>query len=298
MAEDRAGAGSEEGRRRSAHPADTQGPRRIREDVRGQADHHRAPRRRCDGEPQARRVAHAPRRYPGAEVEAAAPHHDPGPRHPGGARSAAAELPASAADRARVGDITHLPIAGGKFLYLATAVDVFSRRLPGWSMADHMRAELVTDALIAAVRTRGGQADGVIFHSDHGAQYGSKAFADTCHQAGILRSIGAVGRYLRGRRRRGVVLRLAQAGDPSQPTRPADRTSRPARGLPPARLLQPPAQALHDRLPHAGRLRTEINYAGHRCMTTGVHDQGGSPLTGRAVRRAPGTDWLLQGVEV
>ncbi|MEW2275987.1 IS3 family transposase [Streptomyces griseofuscus] len=100
---------------------------------------------------------------------------------------------ASAPDRAWGGDITYLPIAGGKFLYLATVIDVFSRRLLGWSMADHMRAELVTDALNAAVRTRGGQVDGVIFHSDHGAQYGSKTFADACHQAGILRSKGAVG---------------------------------------------------------------------------------------------------------
>ncbi|KAF5990957.1 hypothetical protein BOG92_002390 [Streptomyces sp. WAC00263] len=56
-----------------------------------------------------------------------------------------------------------------------------------------MRAELVTDALKAAVRTRGGRVDDVIFHSDHGAQYGSKAFADACHRAGIRRSMGAVG---------------------------------------------------------------------------------------------------------
>lgn len=60
-------------------------------------------------------------------------------------------------------------------------------------MADHMQAELVTDALNAAVRTRGGQVNGVIFHSDHGAQYGSKAFADACHRAGIRRPIGAIG---------------------------------------------------------------------------------------------------------
>ncbi|QHA07889.1 IS3 family transposase [Streptomyces broussonetiae] len=100
---------------------------------------------------------------------------------------------ASAADRAWVGDITYLPVAGGNFLYLATVIDVFSRRLLGWSMADHMRAELVTDALNAAVRTRGAQVDGVIFHSDHGAQYGSKAFVDACRQAGIRRSMGAVG---------------------------------------------------------------------------------------------------------
>nr|WP_323377519.1 IS3 family transposase [Streptomyces sp. RB17] len=100
---------------------------------------------------------------------------------------------ASAPNRAWVGDITYLPIAGGKFLYLATVIDVYSRRLLGWSIADHMRAGLVTDALNAAVRTRGGQVNDVIFHSDHGAQYGSKAFADACHRAGIRRSTGAVG---------------------------------------------------------------------------------------------------------
>ncbi|MFF5158245.1 IS3 family transposase [Streptomyces sp. NPDC000348] len=100
---------------------------------------------------------------------------------------------APAPDRVWVGDITYLPIAGGRFLYLATVIDVFSRRLLGWSMADHMRAELVTDALSAAVRTRGGRVDGVIFHSDHGAQHESRTFADACHRAGIRRSMGAVG---------------------------------------------------------------------------------------------------------
>ncbi|UKL04175.1 MULTISPECIES: IS3 family transposase [unclassified Streptomyces] len=100
---------------------------------------------------------------------------------------------APAPDRAWIGDITYLPLAGGSFLYLATVIDVFSRRLLGWSMAGHMRAELVTDALNAAIRTRGGQVDGVIFHSDHGAQHGSKAFADACYSAGIRWSMGAVG---------------------------------------------------------------------------------------------------------
>ncbi|GGJ65819.1 hypothetical protein GCM10010121_090670 [Streptomyces brasiliensis] len=181
---------------------------------------------------------------------------------------------ASAPNRAWIGDITYLPIAGGKFLYLATVIDVYSRRLLGWSMTDHMRAELVTDALNAAVRTRGGQVDDVIFHSDHGAQYGSRAFADTCHQAGIRRSMGAVGASADNAAAESFFASLQRE---ILPDRLADRTSRPARSLPPARLLQPPAQALHDRLPRAGRLRTEINYAGHRCMTTGVHDQGGSP---------------------
>ncbi|MFC4962185.1 IS3 family transposase, partial [Streptomyces mauvecolor] len=100
---------------------------------------------------------------------------------------------AASPDTAWIGDITYLPISGGRFLYLATVIDVYSRRLLGWSIADHMRTELVTDALVAAVRTRGGRVDGVIFHSDHGAQYGSKAFADACRTAGIRRSMGAVG---------------------------------------------------------------------------------------------------------
>lgn len=68
-----------------------------------------------------------------------------------------------------VGDITYLPIGDGAFLYLATVLDLGSRRLAGWSIADHMRTELVTDALRAAAATRG-TLDGGIFHSDHGEQ--------------------------------------------------------------------------------------------------------------------------------
>jgi transposase InsO family protein len=54
-----------------------------------------------------------------------------------------------------VGDITYLPLEGGKFLYLATVIDLASRRLAGWAIADHIRTDLVTDALAAAERTRG-----------------------------------------------------------------------------------------------------------------------------------------------
>lgn len=55
-----------------------------------------------------------------------------------------------------VGDITYLPVGDGQFLYLATVLDLCSKRLVGWATADHMRTELVTDALVAAARTRGG----------------------------------------------------------------------------------------------------------------------------------------------
>ncbi|MBA6436989.1 DDE-type integrase/transposase/recombinase [Streptomyces sp. GMR22] len=82
------------------------------------------------------------------------------------------------------GDLTYLPLDGGKFLYLATVIDLASRRLAGWAIADHMRTDLVIDALAAAERTRGSFA-GAVMHTDHGAQYTSRAFADACRQAGV-----------------------------------------------------------------------------------------------------------------
>ena len=91
-----------------------------------------------------------------------------------------------------VGDITYLPIADGTNLYLATVIDCYSRRLVGWSVADHMRTELVADALTAAVATRG-TLTGAIFHSDHGSVYTSKDYAQLCARLGVTQSMGAVG---------------------------------------------------------------------------------------------------------
>jgi transposase InsO family protein len=91
-----------------------------------------------------------------------------------------------------VGDITYLPVAGGRPLYLATVIDLCSRRLTGFAIADHMRADLVVDALAEAERTRGSLA-GAIFHSDHGSQYTSTAFAAACTEAGVRQSMAAVG---------------------------------------------------------------------------------------------------------
>lgn len=90
-----------------------------------------------------------------------------------------------------VGDITYLPFDGGH-LYLATVIDCYSRRLVGWSIAEHMRTDLVSDALRAAHAQRG-TLRGAVFHSDHGAQYGSKDYAQLCAQLGVTRSMGAVG---------------------------------------------------------------------------------------------------------
>jgi transposase InsO family protein len=62
-----------------------------------------------------------------------------------------------------------------------------------WSIADHMRTELVVDALQAAAHTRGGRLDGSLFHSDNGAQYCSREFARACRRLGVTRSRDAVG---------------------------------------------------------------------------------------------------------
>jgi transposase InsO family protein len=102
------------------------------------------------------------------------------------------DFTAPALNQRYVGDITYLPVGERGFLYLATVIDLRSRRLAGWAIADHMRTELVVDALTAAERTRG-SLDGAIFHSDHGAQYTSRAFADACTEAGVRQSMSAVG---------------------------------------------------------------------------------------------------------
>ncbi|MGW2874806.1 IS3 family transposase [Streptomyces sp. NPDC001233] len=90
------------------------------------------------------------------------------------------------------GDITYIAV-GSTWLYLATVIDICSRRVIGWSIADHMRTSLVTDAIEMAVATRGGPVNGVVFHTDRGAQYVSRAFADACRRHGIRRSMGRIG---------------------------------------------------------------------------------------------------------
>ncbi|WP_371784726.1 IS3 family transposase [Streptosporangium subroseum] len=88
-------------------------------------------------------------------------------------------------------DITYVPAWQG-FLYLAVVLDVFSRRIVGWAMAEHLRTELVTDALAMAIHQRRPEA-GVIHHSDKGGQYTSMAFGRRCAQAGVRPSTGRTG---------------------------------------------------------------------------------------------------------
>ena len=80
------------------------------------------------------------------------------------------DFTADAPDRLWVADITYIPTWAG-FLYLAVVLDAFSRRVVGWSMANHLRTQLVLDALDMALWQR--RPDGVIHHSDQGSQYSS-----------------------------------------------------------------------------------------------------------------------------
>lgn len=94
-------------------------------------------------------------------------------------------------NRLWVADITQ-QMTGQGWLYLAVVIDVYSRRVIGWAIAEHLRAELVCDALDMATWTRRPQ-PGVIHHSDHGAQYTSYMFGKRLRDKQILGSMGTVG---------------------------------------------------------------------------------------------------------
>ncbi len=95
-----------------------------------------------------------------------------------------------AKDRLWVADISYVPTWEG-FDYLAFILDAYSRRLVGWAMADHLRAELVVDALRMAIWRRD-PAAGLIHHSDQGSQYTSISLGQKLEEAGIVSSMSSV----------------------------------------------------------------------------------------------------------
>jgi putative transposase len=101
---------------------------------------------------------------------------------------------ATAPNRLWAADITYLPTDEG-FLYLAFILDVYSRRVVGWSMTNHLRSELVAAALEMAIRRRNPSA-GLIHHSDRGAQYTALSFGKRLEEAGIVPSMSRVGSAL------------------------------------------------------------------------------------------------------
>ena len=100
------------------------------------------------------------------------------------------DFSAAGADQLWVADITYVATWTG-FLYVTVVLDAFSRRVVGWSMAAHLRTELVLDALNMALWQR--RAHGVIHHCDQGSQYTSIAFGARCKEADVRPSTGSVG---------------------------------------------------------------------------------------------------------
>jgi transposase InsO family protein len=98
---------------------------------------------------------------------------------------------ASLPDTKYVGDITYIPTNEG-WLYLATVIDLFSRKIVGWSMDDNMRVTLVNDALKMAL-TRRNPPSGLLWHTDRGSQYASYEHKDLLQKYGIIQSMSRKG---------------------------------------------------------------------------------------------------------
>ena len=101
------------------------------------------------------------------------------------------EFTVQAPDKVYVGDITYLPTGEG-WLYLAVVLDLCSRAVVGWSMAEHMRAELVNQALSMAICQRR-PAAGLIMHTDRGSQYGAESYRQLLTQHGVQPSMSRKG---------------------------------------------------------------------------------------------------------
>jgi transposase InsO family protein len=91
-----------------------------------------------------------------------------------------------------VGGVTQIDTDEGP-LYLATVEDMFARRLLGFAMSEHHDADLTIASLQMAAATRGGDVDGVIFHTDRGSEYTAARTAAACSALGVVQSMGRVG---------------------------------------------------------------------------------------------------------
>ena len=177
------------------------------------------------------------------------------------------------------GDLTDIPCEEGKF-YLASVLDLHSRRCVGFAMSDHHDAELARAALCTAIAVRGGEVTGVVFHTDQGGEYTGALFARALHQrrdhpihgthriGPRQRRLGKLPLHDRVRAaRRARPVRHPGAGPPSR------------RRLP--RVLQPRSAAFDLRHAGAGGLRTRPQAAG------GMNARA-RPQATRPPRRPPG----------
>ena len=105
------------------------------------------------------------------------------------------DFPAAKINRKWYGDGTEIPTGEGK-LYLASVLDMASRRVLGFALSGHHDAQLAYGALAMAVAVRGGQAPGVVFHTDQGSEYTAGAIRAACTRLGITQSMGRPGSAL------------------------------------------------------------------------------------------------------
>ena len=156
-------------------------------------------------------------------------------------------------DTTWAGDITYLRTGEG-WLFLATVIDLFSRRVIGWSVATHMRTSLVADALEMAVGTRGGHVNDVVFHTDRGSAIHLRRLRRALRRPECY-PVHGCHRCLLGQRRSRGLLRNPQTGA-GQPAPLDDPNRRPKRPNPlDRRLVQQPPPPLDPRLqqPHRNR---------------------------------------------
>ena len=117
-------------------------------------------------------------------------------------------------DQVWAGDITFIPTSSG-WLYLAVVIDLCARKIVGWSLEDHLRAELVVAALQQALGSRR-TLPGLLFHSDRGSQYGSALYRDLLREAGLRQSMSARPRQSLSQRLERIVHRHPQNRDASR----------------------------------------------------------------------------------
>ncbi len=137
----------------------------------------------------------------------------------------ARDFTAVAPDRLWVGDITFVPTGEG-WLYLAILLDVHSRRVVGWAMADHLRAELALDALAMALQTRR-PTPGLVHHTDRGSQYTAAAYQQALAQRGLVCSMSRSGECLDNAMAESffATLKAELVDTQAWPTRAAARTA-------------------------------------------------------------------------
>ena len=133
------------------------------------------------------------------------------------------DFTAAAANTRWCGDITYTQTVDG-WVYTATVIDLHSRKVVGYAVADHLRTSLIVEALFAALFTRK-PPKGVIFHSDRGCQYTSQEFANFCTESGVIRSMGrratcydnAVAESFFATYKKELILSLIHISEPTRP---------------------------------------------------------------------------------